>query len=83
MKTSLAGCATMNDLRTKLMRAVRVAVGGPMGLVAWSLSGAGAMAVVIWGLQAVAIPLLMLKTASWGIWGLGVLRESKTRKSQS
>ena len=73
----------MNDLRTKLLRAVRVAVGGPLGLVAWALSGASVMAVVVWGVQAVAIPLLMIKTASWGIWGLGVLRESKTRKTQT
>lgn len=51
-----------------------------MGLVAWSVSGASAVAIIIWGLQTVAIPLLMLKTASWGIWGIGVIKESKTRK---
>lgn len=72
----------MNELRAKIIRALRVAVGGPLGLVAWSLSGAGAMAVVVWGIQAVAIPLLMIKTASWGIWGWGVFRESKARKTQ-
>jgi hypothetical protein len=38
------------------------------------------MAVVLWGIKAVAIPLLMVKTASWGIWGLGVFRESRLRK---
>jgi hypothetical protein len=69
----------MQDLLPKLQRAGRVIIGGTWGLVAWSLSGASAVAVVIWGIKAVAIPLLMLKTASWGIWGLGVLREAKTR----
>jgi hypothetical protein len=69
----------MQDIIAKLKRAGRVIVGGTWGLAAWSLSGAGAVAVVIWGIKAVAIPLLMIKTASWGIWGLGVLRESKVR----
>lgn len=69
----------MKDLFPKLKHAGRVIVGGTWGLVAWSLSGVSAVAVVIWGIKAVAIPLLMLKTASWGIWGLGVLREAKTR----
>jgi hypothetical protein len=66
-------------LRQKLIRWVRVIVGGPLGLLAWSISGASALAIVVWGLKTVALPLLMLKTASWGIWGFGVLRESKTR----
>jgi hypothetical protein len=69
----------MKDTLPKLKRAVRVLVGGSWGLVAWSLSGAGVIAVVLWGIETVAIPLLMLKTASWGIWGLGVFRESKMR----
>jgi hypothetical protein len=73
------GCAAMKDTLPKLKRAGRVLVGGTWGLVAWSLSGASAMAVVLWGIKAVAIPLLMIKAASWGIWGLGVLRESKMR----
>jgi len=66
-------------LQQKLIRWVRVIVGGPLGLLAWSISGASALAIVVWGLKTVALPLLMLKTASWGIWGFGVLRESKTR----
>jgi hypothetical protein len=70
----------MQEVFSKLKRAGRVIVGGTWGLAAWSLSGASAVAVVIWGIKAVAIPLLMLKTASWGIWGLGVLREAKARK---
>jgi hypothetical protein len=69
----------MIEISPKLKRAVRVIVGGTWGVVAWTLSGLSAMAVVLWGLKAVAIPLLMVKTASWGIWGLGVLRESKAR----
>jgi len=24
----------------------------------------------------------MIKTASWGIWGIGVIKESKARKAQ-
>lgn len=73
------GCDPMMEISPKLKRAARVIVGGTWGVVAWSLSGLSAMAVVLWGLKAVAIPLLMVKTASWGIWGLGVLRESRTR----
>ncbi len=70
----------MKQLQEKLLRWIRIAIGGPLGLVAWSVSGASAVAIIIWGLQTVAIPLLMLKTASWGIWGIGVIKESKTRK---
>jgi len=70
---------SMNPLQNTLRRLLRVAIGGPWGVFAWSLSGASALAVVLWGLKAVAIPLLMIKTASWGIWGLGVIRESKAR----
>lgn len=69
----------MNELKQKIISWLRVIVGGPVGLIAWGISGASAMAIVIWGLNTVAIPLLMLKTASWGIWGFGVFRESKTR----
>lgn len=70
----------------KMSRAIRrrltlkVIVGGSAGLFAWSLSGAGAIAVAIWGIKTVAFPLLMLKTASWGIWGAGVMRQSHLRK---
>lgn len=55
----------------------KAAIGGRWGLVAWGISGASAMAVAVWGLQTVAIPLIMLKTASWGIWSIGVFKESK------
>jgi hypothetical protein len=71
----------MKNIQSSLLRAARILVGGTWGLMAWSLSGASAMAVMLWGLKSVAIPLLMLKTASWGIWGLGVIREAKTRNS--
>ena len=69
----------MPDLWKKLMGWGRVIVGGPLGILAWSISAASALAILMWGLSTVAIPLLMLKTASWGIWGFGVLRESKMR----
>ena len=69
----------MKTIKTELYRWLKLAIGGPLGLVAWSVSGASALAVLIWGLKTVAIPLLMLKTASWGIWGLGVIKESKVR----
>jgi len=69
----------MAVLREKLLGWGRIIVGGPLGLVAWGISGASAVAILMWGLSTVAIPLLMLKTASWGIWGFGVFRESKTR----
>lgn len=69
----------MADLRERLVRWGRVIIGGPMGFLAWCISGASAFAVFMWGLNTVAIPLIMLKTASWGIWGFGVFRESKSR----
>jgi len=77
---------TIRERLEKIARAVRrrlslrVIVGGPAGLFAWGLSGAGALAALIWGLKAIALPLLMIKSASWGIWGAGVLRESQRRK---
>ena len=69
----------MPELTGKLLRWIRVIIGGPLGLLAWSISGASALAILLWGLNTVALPLLMLKTASWGIWGFGVFRESRTR----
>lgn len=69
----------MKPITKKLLGWLKVIVGGPLGLLAWSVSGASAVAVLIWGLKTVAIPLLMLKTASWGIWGFGVMKESKAR----
>lgn len=63
----------------KSMRWLRIIIGGPLGVLAWSISGASAVAVLIWGLSTVALPLIMLKTASWGIWGFGVFRESRAR----
>jgi hypothetical protein len=71
----------MSKLQKTLKDFFRIAVGGRWGVFAWSLSGASALAVILWGLKTVAFPLLMLKTASWGIWGLGVLRESRARTS--
>ncbi|BCX88720.1 hypothetical protein MIN45_P1089 [Methylomarinovum tepidoasis] len=67
-------------LRKRL--SLKVLIGGPAGIFAWSLSGAGALAVVIWGLKTIALPLLMIKTASWGIWGAGVLHQSQRRKKR-
>ncbi len=69
----------MPESSGKLLRWARVIIGGPLGLLAWSISGFSALAILLWGLNTVALPLLMLKTASWGIWGFGVFRESKTR----
>ncbi len=60
-------------LRRKL--SLKVLIGGPLGAFAWSVGGAGAIAVLIWGIKTVAIPLLILKTTSWGLWGAGVLHQ--------
>lgn len=68
-----------SDWSKKFAQWGRVAIGGPLGLLAWGISGASAAAIIMWGLSTVAIPLIMLKTASWGIWGFGVFRESKSR----
>jgi hypothetical protein len=73
----------MQEQKKRFSDWLRVIVGGPMGVLAWGISGASAMAVMVWGLNTVAIPLLMLKTASWGIWGVGVFRESKDKKRRS
>ncbi|MFM8330475.1 MAG: hypothetical protein ACKN9T_02175 [Candidatus Methylumidiphilus sp.] len=70
----------MSGWSEKLTRWGRVVVGGPMGVLAWGISGASAVAIFMWGLHTVAIPLIMLKTASWGIWGFGVFRESKAAR---
>jgi len=75
------GFIDMPVWREKIKNWGRVIVGGPMGIFAWSISGASAVAIFVWGLNTVAIPLIMLKTASWGIWGFGVLRESRTHST--
>jgi hypothetical protein len=62
---------------------LRTLLGGPLGCLAWSISSASAIAIAIWGLEAVALPLLMLKTASWGIWGVGIARQSRDAKLRS
>ncbi|QJD28835.1 hypothetical protein [Methylococcus geothermalis] len=68
---------TKQEKKQTALRWGKAAVGGRWGMVAWGISGASAMAVAVWGLQTVAIPLIMLKTASWGIWGIGVFKESR------
>lgn len=71
------GMKKNNKNKQTALRWGKAAIGGRWGLVAWGISGASAMAVAVWGLQTVAIPLIMLKTASWGIWSIGVFKESK------
>lgn len=53
----------------------RIIVGGPLGIIAWLASALCAAAIAMWGLSA-ALPVLIIKGASWGLWGFGVLRES-------
>jgi hypothetical protein len=72
----------MTKIKEKIVGWLKVIVGGPLGLLAWSISGASVAAIVLWGIKTVALPLLMLKTASWGIWGIGVMKESKARKAK-
>lgn len=72
----------MKKLQEQLVGWLKVIIGGPLGVLAWSLSGASAAAIVLWGIKTVALPLLMLKTASWGIWGFGVMKESKARRAK-
>ncbi|WP_221047691.1 hypothetical protein [Methylogaea oryzae] len=64
----------------KLYRLNRVIIGGPMGAAAWGMSGLCVAAVAAWGLEAAAVPVLIIKGASWSLWGVGVLRESTTKK---
>lgn len=66
----------MKDFR----RFNRIVVGGPLGVAAWAMSGVCAAAIAVWGLNA-AVPVLIVKGASWSLWGFGVLRESaRTRR---
>ena len=66
----------MNISFRALRKYNRILIGGPVGLAAWGISGVGALAIAGWGLKAV-LPALVLKAASWGIWGFGVLREGR------
>lgn len=66
----------MNISFRALRKFNRILIGGPIGLAAWGVSGAGVLAIAAWGLKA-ALPALLLKAASWGIWGVGVLKESR------
>lgn len=66
----------MNESFRALRKYNRILVGGPIGLAAWGISGVGALAIAGWGLKAV-LPALVLKAASWGIWGIGVAREGR------
>lgn len=65
-------------MRRKL--SFKVLIGGPLGAFAWSLSGAGAIAVLIWGIKTIALPLLIIKTTTWWLWGIGFLRQFSLRK---
>jgi hypothetical protein len=66
------------EKKQKFLRWGKALLGGRWGILAWGISGASAMAIVLWGLKTVAIPMIMLKTASWGVWSFGVLKESKS-----
>ncbi len=76
----------MKTILTRSGRAIRrrlslkILVGGPVGAFAWSLSGAGAIAVLIWGIKTIAIPLLIIKTTTWWLWVVGFLRQFNLRK---
>jgi hypothetical protein len=59
-----------------LRKYYRILIGGPVGLAAWGLSIVGLLAIGAWGLKA-ALPVSLLKAASWGIWSIGVVRESR------
>ncbi|HWP00277.1 MAG TPA: hypothetical protein VNL74_06585 [Methylococcus sp.] len=66
------------EKKQKFLRWGKALLGGRWGILAWGISGASAMAIVLWGLKTVAIPMIMLKTASWGVWSFGVIKESKS-----
>lgn len=73
----------MSNWQEKLKSWLKLIIGGPLGVLAWGISGASAVAIFVWGLKTVALPLIMLKTASWGIWGFGVARESKLKLDEA
>ncbi|CAL1240071.1 hypothetical protein [Candidatus Methylocalor cossyra] len=62
-----------------LKRIACLLLGGRWGILAWGLSLIAVVAVALWDAHTLAMPLLMIKTASWGFWGFGIVRERKMR----
>jgi hypothetical protein len=58
---------------------IKIIIGGPLGIFAWSISAGTILIVFIWGLEKSAIALVAAKTVSWGIWGIGVIRHQLSR----
>lgn len=59
---------------------MKVIVGGPLGILAWSASAGTMLIIFIWGLEKSALAVVAVKTVSWGMWGAGVIRESSYYK---
>ncbi|WP_240761633.1 hypothetical protein [Nitrosococcus wardiae] len=60
---------------------IKVIIGGPLGILAWSASAGTMLIVFIWGLEKSVFAVVAVKTVSWGMWGVGVIRQSSYFKS--
>ena len=55
---------------------IKIIIGGPLGILAWSASAGSMLIIFFWGLEKSALAVIAVKTVSWGMWGFGVIRES-------
>lgn len=63
-----------NDNRHKSN--IKVIMGGPLGILAWSASAGTMLIIFIWGLEKSALAVVVVKVVSWGMWGIGAIRQS-------
>lgn len=55
---------------------IEVIMGGPLGILAWSASAGTMLIIFIWGLEKSALAVVVVKAVSWGMWGVGAIRQS-------
>ncbi|ADJ28119.1 hypothetical protein [Nitrosococcus watsonii] len=59
---------------------IKVIIGGPLGILAWSASAGTMLIIFVWGLEKSALAVIIVKMVSWGMWGMGVLRENLKKR---
>ncbi len=55
---------------------IEVIIGGPLGILAWSASAGTMLIIFIWGLEKSILAVVVVKAVSWGMWGIGAIREA-------
>lgn len=60
---------------------IKMIIGGPLGVLAWSASAGTMLVIFVWGLEKSVFAVVVVKTVSWGMWGVGVIRQSSYFKS--